>query len=316
MALTLEQYITYLDSRGLTWPMPPQPESPRAKPHLMRLPEIRVVTWNPYGTLLSLAGGELLYEHPKEMVLDLVLEKVIQEFKMWQSMSRKPGQPAEYFRPLYLQALNEQRTVSGRREKHPEVAVDKVWEALIKKLLQKDYRFDAGFYGSLNEFSCKVAYFFHASLQGIAATPGALNAVSSIADGGRAQALLGNAQCFTLAQISHCLSKQNGSSSSRQYFDPALSTLSCELKVRPPSEILFRHALDKMAARRIKPHQVLHIGTRVDADIVPARRLAIRTALFAGDKGSLRASGKQLGQEASRPDILLTELAQLPEVIR
>ena len=51
---------------------------------------------------------------------------------------------------------------------------------MIKKLLQKDYKFDCNFYGALNEFSRKVAYFFHASLQGSAAYPGAAAALRHV----------------------------------------------------------------------------------------------------------------------------------------
>ena len=64
-----------------------------------------------------------------------------------------------------------EQCVSTGGEKYPEVSAERVWEALIKKLLQKDYKFDAGFYGALNEFSRKVAYFFHASLQGTGCPP-------------------------------------------------------------------------------------------------------------------------------------------------
>jgi hypothetical protein len=196
MALTLEQYVQYLDNRGLEWPTPPDVEAPRAKPHLARLPGIKAVTWNPYGTLLAIAGGELWYEHPKHLIMDLVIEKTIQEFKMWGSMTRRPGAPAETFTPLYLHTLNQQRTVPGQAERHPEVAVDKVWQALVKKLLQKDYQFDSGFYGSLNEFACKIAYFFHASLQGIACYAGAAQAISYLHSAGLLQSLVGNGQCL------------------------------------------------------------------------------------------------------------------------
>src|SRR5207248_5754287 len=64
MALTLEQYATYLDTRGLPWPAPPEVERPKAKAYLVRLPEIRAVTWNIYGTLLAISGGELYFQHP------------------------------------------------------------------------------------------------------------------------------------------------------------------------------------------------------------------------------------------------------------
>src|SRR6266849_3756657 len=139
MALTLEQYASYLDTRGLPWPAPPEVERPKAKPHLVRLPEVRAVTWSVYGTLLTIAGGELYFEHPERFIMDVALDKTIQEFKMWGSVSRKPGQPAEYLRQIYTNLLTEQRTLPGGGEKHPEVLADRLWEAFIKKLLQKDY---------------------------------------------------------------------------------------------------------------------------------------------------------------------------------
>src|SRR5262245_66532856 len=89
MPLTLEQYADYLDTRDLPWPAPPPVERIRARPHLARLPGVRVVTWSVYGTLLNLAGGELYFEHPQKFIMDLALDKTLQEFKMWGSMSRK-----------------------------------------------------------------------------------------------------------------------------------------------------------------------------------------------------------------------------------
>ena len=64
MPLTLEQYATWLDTRDLPWPAPPDVEAPKARPHLKRLP-VRAVTWNVYGTLLAISQGELLFEHPQ-----------------------------------------------------------------------------------------------------------------------------------------------------------------------------------------------------------------------------------------------------------
>ncbi len=150
MPLTLEQYATYLDSRDLPWPAPPEIDRPRARAYLVPLADVRVVLWNIYGTLLAIAGGELLFEHPTQFVMDVALDKTIQEFKMWGSMTRKPGQPAEYLRQIYGTVLAEQRTRPAGGEKYPETLAERVWEALIKRLLQKDYKFDAGFYGSLN----------------------------------------------------------------------------------------------------------------------------------------------------------------------
>ncbi|MBI1915220.1 MAG: HAD family hydrolase [Planctomycetes bacterium] len=314
MPLTLEQYASYLDTRNLPWPAAPEVDSPKAKPHLKRLRGIRAVLWNVYGTLLAIPGGELYFEHPQKLQMDVALDKTVQEFKMWGSMTRKPGQPGEYLGQLYSMALAEQRVSTGG-EKHPEVSAERVWEALIKKLLQKEYKFDAGFYGALNEFSRKVAYFFHASLQGSGCYPGAALALRAIAGAGLTQGLLADGQCFTSVQLQRGLIAQDAAARLEELVPPELRFLSCDVRARKPSERLFRHALQALADKGIASTQVLHISSRLQRDLVPARRLGMKTALFAGDRASLQATPEQLNERASRPNVLLTELSQLAHVI-
>jgi FMN phosphatase YigB (HAD superfamily) len=296
-------------------PSAPDVDRPKAKPHLVVLPEVRVVVWSIYGTLLNIAGGELWFEHPQRFIMDLALDKTLQEFKMWASMSRKPGQPAEYLGHIYRNVLSEHRLAPSAGEKYPEISAERIWEAIIKKLFAKDYKLDAGFYGSLNEFSRKVAYFFHASLQGTACYPGAAAALAGLQRAGIAQGLLADAQCFTMVQLQRGLAQQDSALRTEQVLDPELCALSHELKARKPSERLLRHLLDVLEKRDIAASQVLQVGSRISRDIAPARRLGLRTALFAGDKASLEATPEQLKDPASRPDVLLTELDQLLHVV-
>src|SRR5689334_20026432 len=106
MALTLEQYAQFLDGRELSWPAAPTVKKAKARPHLTLMPQVRMVTWNVYGTLLSLSGGEFVFAHPQKFVMDVALEKTVQEFKMWAAMSRKPGQPSEYMGQIYEKVLD------------------------------------------------------------------------------------------------------------------------------------------------------------------------------------------------------------------
>jgi FMN phosphatase YigB (HAD superfamily) len=316
MALTLEQYAAYLDTRhDLAWPAPPEVDRLKARPHLVPLPQVRAVLWNIYGTLLRIAGGELWFEHPQPFVMSVALDKTIQEFKMWSSMSRKPGQPADYMKQLYTQVLTEQRSFPGGTEKYPEVGSDRVWEVLIKKLLQKDYQFDAGFFGSLNEFSRKVAYFFHASLQATACYKEAAVALSYVARKKLKQGLLADGQCFTRVQLQRGLAAQDSDAALDKLLDKDLIVLSYEVRGRKPSERLFRHAVNALNQQGIAPNEVLHIGTSIARDLVPARRVGMRTALFARDRASLQATAEQLKEPASRPDVMLTKLRQIAEII-
>src|SRR5436305_1929396 len=142
MALTLEQYASYLDTRELPWPAAPEIDRPKAKPHLAKLKGIRAVLWNVYGTLLNIFSGELLFEHPQKMLMDIALDKTVQEFKMWGSMSRKPGQPSEYMGEIYRRVLSDLRLAPSPGEKHPEILSERIWEAVLKKLNQKGYKYD------------------------------------------------------------------------------------------------------------------------------------------------------------------------------
>jgi hypothetical protein len=315
MPLTLEQYAAYLDTRDLPWPAAPTQQPPRARPHLVAMPEVRAVTWNVYGTLLAISTGNLLFEHPQKFVMDIALDKTVQEFKMWSSMSRKPGQPADYLREIYGRVMDEQKLAPSPGGKYPEMIAERVWQSIVKKLLQKDYKFDTGFYGSLNEYSRKIAYFFHASLQGTACYAGAAEAVAHVQSHGLAQGLIADAQCFTLVQLRRGLTQDGGTAGVDMLFDRPLRALSNEQGARKPSDRLFKHFLAAASARGLEPHQVLHVGSRISQDMVPAKKLGMRTALFAGDKESLQATPEQLKDPATRPDALLTYLGQIVEIV-
>src|SRR5205807_1578612 len=177
------------------------------------------------------------------------------------------------------------------------------------------YQFDAGFFGSLNEYSRKVAYFFHASLQGTACYPGAAAALGKVRGKGLRQGLLADGQCFTLVQLQRGLTRENNRFHLDELFDPDLRVLSSDHGAKKPSERLYREFLDRLQKDGIAAEQVLHMGTRIDLDVIPARKLGMRTGLFAGDKGSLVATAEQLKDPASRPDVLVTELGQIDKIV-
>jgi FMN phosphatase YigB (HAD superfamily) len=310
MALSLEQYADSLATRDLVWPRPPAPVSAKARPHLEDLSGVRLVACNIYGSLLGIATGNLVFEHPTKLVMDVALDKTVQEFKMWQSMSRKPGQPSEYMYELYKKALHELRLAASPGEKHPEIVAEKIWDNIVKKLQKKDYKYDVATLGSIEALLGKIAYFFHASLQGTVPYPGLAATLEDLRSRGIKLGLLADAQSFTMLQLQRALGEGVRAS---EIFPANLRSLSFEVGGRKPSERLFKHFLAAAAKQGILPDAILHLGSRIIEDIAPAKKLGMKTALFAGDKESLRATAEQFKDPAFRPDLLLTELAQLPQ---
>lgn len=315
MPLTLEQYVERLDGRAdLPWPAAPKVESVKAKPSIHALP-VKAVFWTVYGTLIAVPRGELQFEHPDEDVTHAALDKVIKEFKMWNSMSRKPGAPSEYMRELFNKALTALRMTGSGGEKFPEVLAERIWDDIVKKLMQKEYSFDAVTYGSLDDYVKKIAYFYHASIQGAGAYPGAADTLKLLAERGVVQGLLTDGQCFTVGQMQRCLRKQDPDFEVDAVLPPSMRLISSEKKARKPSETLFKAAITAAGARGLSPSEVLHVGSSLTRDIGPAKKHGFRTALFAGDRASLAATPDQLKAPALRPDVLITELPQMLEAI-
>lgn len=316
MPLSLEQYATWLDGRHeLPWPAPPAPDPPKARSHLKKLPGIRAVLWNVYGTLLTIPLGDIVFEHPTPFVMTTALEKTIAEFKMWFSMSRKPGAPSEYMSQIYRSLLDEQRLAPSPGEKYPEIISERIWEGVLKKLMAKEYSFDAGFYGSINEYARKIAYFFHASLQGTAAFPNAAKVVAALAEAGLMQGLCANGQCFTPIQLRRGFERDQPGFPFVATLPESLHVLSYSIRGRKPSERLFERAIELLGERGIEPGETLHVGSNLARDIHPAKKLGLRTALFAGDRASLDAPQDQLNVRGAKPDVLITKLDQLLEVV-
>lgn len=319
MPQSLQQYADSLETRSdLNWPVAPDVAPPKAKPHLKRLPGVKAILWDVYGTLLNIFSGDLLFVHPNDFIMNLALDKTITEFKMWKSMTRKPGAPAEYMRVIYTNILDELKLLPApaATEKHPEILAEKIWEQVVRKLMQNEYTYAQGQYGPVEEYARKIAYFFHISMQGTACYAGAYATLRELREKFSHQGIVADGQCFTPVQLQRGLRDQAAGVKLDDLFDPQLCNYSFQVRGRKPSERMFKPVLATLRDRGIEPEEVLLVGNCVDTDIAPARRLGLRTALFAGDKESLRATPEQLKQPTHRPDLMLTELPQLLEVFR
>ncbi|HEY2250376.1 MAG TPA: HAD family hydrolase [Planctomycetaceae bacterium] len=323
MPKSLEEYTQWLDERKLLWPVAPAPMAPKATPYLKPLAGIRAVTWSVYGTLLTLAEGRLLFLHPDPLCMEVALDKTIHEFNMWNSMSRKPGAPWEYMFYQYKNLVEDRLlAASPQPGEAPEVDAARIWEVLIERLGKKDFSWDESFYGGIDELSEKVAWFFHRALQGAAAAPHALTALQHVREAGCAQGIIADGQCFTLVQLSRALARQETKTSPEEsasltnLFNRNSVFLSFDHGVRQPAPSLFGTCLARLAKAGVEPAEVLHVASNLKAELAPAKKLGMRTALYAGDAASLVATAAEVKDPELRPDRILTNLSQIRQIIR
>ncbi len=316
MPQTLDEYAQWLAERNLRWPAAPKVVAVGAMPFIKPLPGIRAVLWDVYGTLLRITDGELLFVHPQTIFMEVALDKTIQEFNMWQSMSRKPGAPWEYMLQLYTRAYDDLRLMgTGRKGDLPEVDAARLWRKVIDKLDKNNYEYNTSQLGDLDELSEKVAYFFQCALQGVEAAPNAAQTVELLRECGFRQGLLTNGQGFTPTQVLRGFQAQGTLARPSDLFDSDLKTLSALDGVRKPSRTIYTSAAQRLRGIGLTPEQTLLISSRLREDLVVAKSMGFRTALYAREKLGLSATAADLKDPETKPHRLLTDLAQVRDLL-
>lgn len=316
MPKTLQEYAEWLfDQPQRMWPQPPEPVPVKATPFFAPLPDVRAVIWTLYGTLLSVTDGRLLVSHPQELRMHVALEKTIEEFNLWQSMYRKPGPPWQQLLAQFNRMIDDSRlagtTVPGEEN---EINLVTIWRMILERL-KSDYTWEREFYGNLEQYAEKVAFFYHSCLQGVAAYPNALKAMDAVADAGLVQGLACDAQPFSIVHLVRALSKQGDPPSLAELLNRDCLSVSFRLGVKQPSATLMRNAMRQLEKHDISPDHVLFVGSRIHDEIAPAKQAGFWTALFAGDKNSLQASAADMQDPALRPDRILTNLGQIRQIV-
>ncbi|GIX04159.1 MAG: hypothetical protein KatS3mg114_0028 [Planctomycetaceae bacterium] len=317
MGKSLSEYAAWLEARSdLRWPAPPPRKPVRAEPYLKPLPGIRLVLWDLYGTLLRISDGELLFVHPQTIRMEVAWEKTVREFNMWYAMSRKPGAPWQYLGQLYQRVYDELRLAgSGRKGDFTEVHAAVLWRRLLNKLDLEEYRYDETFYGDLEALAEKIAYFFHASLQGCVLEDQAAATLWAIRQAGYYQGIFADGQCFSMTQLLRGIAQQVTLPPLETVLDPSCITLSYQLGVKKPSRSLYEELLARLRHLNLEPSQVVCVSARLSNDLAVARSYGLRTVLYAGDQTSLRADPAELRDPALKPDRLITQIAQLRDIL-
>jgi FMN phosphatase YigB (HAD superfamily) len=313
MALSLLKYAEHLDARDDPKPAGPDPKPfPSVKPHLAVQP-VKAVIYSGFGTLWLAAGEpELL---PADSVMrKIALDKTVTEFKMWASMSRKPGDPSDYLEAM-IQAIADKLTASNLTSQRTEMRIEQVWSGVLDRLFQKEYAYDAGFFGSAAEYSEKIALYYQRASQGLSAMPNALAALKSVGKKRVLQGIHANGQQATPILLYRELLNQGKLASMAEVFDQPLCLWSYETGVRKDSEKGFTALLAALSAKRLSPSEVLYVGSDVERDIAPAKRRGFRTALLLADSATAKVKPADLKDEKTKPNALLTAFEQIAAII-
>lgn len=275
--------------RRLARPLTPQPVPPAAggAPRLGPLGGIRGVLFDVYGTLLISAAGEI--GAGPAAANHAAMRAALADAGLADAAAAP--QPEALVRDLQTAIGAAHRAANARGVRYPEVDLRAIWHRLLPAATAAD----------------RAAVSYECRSNPVWPMPGAAAVVTALQARGPV-GIVSNAQFFTPLALAALLPQVT--------FDPRLAVWSFAAGEAKPSGRLFELAAERMARHhRLRPEQLLMVGNDMRNDILGARRAGVRGALFAGDARSLRRRQDDPACAALRPELILTELTQLPAAL-
>ena len=266
-------------------------------PQLIRLPNVRAVLFDVYGTLLISASGEV--GTATACPAPTALREALAALGI--NTDRLVSQAA-------LEPTIQRHHAEARAEgvDYPEVDIRTVWHQTLAELVTQGQLSPAALRVDLSrlavEYECRV--------NPVWPMPGLRACVLALRDR-RVLGIVSNAQFFTAWLFPALLGKtleELGFAARMQYF-------SYRYGVAKPSPRLFEPSLQALAADGIRPDQTVYVGNDMLNDVTAAAAAGLRTALFAGDRRSLRWRREDPRVGAATPDLIITQLPQLPDCV-
>lgn len=250
---------------------------------------VEAMLFDVYGTLFISGSGDL-GSHDLDSQTGLQLEHLAAQYgiKMrWQSLLTN-----------FIEAVqNDHQRKQAAGIEYPEVRVEKIW-AQVLHLNDMD---EAREFSLLYELLVNPVY----------PMPHLMDFLGAVEKRGLRMGLISNAQFFTPFLFEAFLSRDP----LRLGFDQDLIIFSFQQEVAKPSKVLFQQASRSLAIKGISPAEVLYVGNDMRNDIVPARQIGFQTALFAGDRRSLRWRTGDPMVKGYHPHLVVVELTEILQLI-
>lgn len=264
-------------------PLKPKPTglSPRGK---LRQ-KVACILFDIYGTLFISGSGDISISR-KNSTDHIRIKHLLEKHNISRS-------PEEILHNLHGCIEAHHSKLRDKGTDHPEVIIEKIWQEILEIEDQIDAR----------EFTVEFEFITNP----VSPMPQLSTLLNACRQQKMAMGIISNAQFYTPLLFEWFLN----ANPQELGFEPELLFYSFQYQVAKPSPALFEMAADKLMARGIHPIEVLYLGNDMRNDIYPAHAIGFQTALFAGDRRSLRLRKDDPRCTDLKPDLVVTDLIQL-----
>ena len=263
-----------------------------------KISDVRAVVFDIYGTLISSDVGDISLSSKSNSNDALRYTLFNQGIEVLSSDSTR-------FNDLLFESIKYFQ-IKRRKEGvyYPEVEIREVWKYFLEKLLTKKLidPLPSGLdiEGLIIDFECRV--------NPTKPMPGLVDTLNELHQRGLKISIISNAQFYTPLLFDALI----GKSLSELNICMDCAIWSYILREGKPSQRLYELSANHLfKIYQIDPKQVLYVGNDIRNDIWPAQSVGFNTALFAGDKLSLRRRKKDPQCKHIEADLEITQLHQL-----
>ncbi len=262
---------------------------------------IRAVLFDIYGTLLISGTGDisLASGHPGTFGMEEILTQ-----SGFTTSSRHIGDTISDLLERGIRERHEELHRLG--VDYPEVEIRDIWKKVLTTLWADGLLDD----DPADKPVDLLALRHELAVNPVWPMPGFPEIISRLGNAGYLIGIVSNAQFYTPL----ILEALTGKSLEQLGFGKKLCAWSYKLTRSKPSTDIFKGPLAQLSNSGIIPYEVLYVGNDMLNDVATASSAGCRTALFAGDRRSLRL---REGDERVdvEPDMVITELSQLDTLI-
>ncbi len=284
---------------------PMEPQDADQAPRLKELPGVRAVLFDVYGTLFVSGSGDISVATGGEAPGACALESALAGAGFGIESAGAAREGAALFYRL-IRSRHEQMKAGGTD--CPEVDVRRIWTEVLGRLHE-----ERRVTGDITPKSVRhLAAEYECRVNPVWPMPDAAGVLAELATRGMALGIVSNAQFYTPLLFDAFL----GGSPEELGLEDALCVWSWRAGRAKPSPALHVRAAAELTDRHgITAGEALYVGNDMLNDIYAAQCAGFRTALYAGDRRSLRLRRSEARCKGVEPDVVLTRLGEIPDVV-
>ena len=285
---------------------PLNPIPTNVRPDYRKDSSIKAVIFDIYGTLLISSSGDIDQAEISAKNLELALNSSNIEIV---DKSITALEHILYDFEYTIKICHQE--AKKKAVSYPEIDILSIWEIVLlharrKKLVQ--------FNGEANIM--RMTCVFELLSNRTYPMPGMFETIKRLNEGGIPIGIVSNAQFYTPIVMNYYLSQKLGLDEEVNFFDKELTVFSYKLGIGKPDTKLFDELIPVLKKKyKLEPEQVLFVGNDMLKDIYTSNKIGFKTALYAGDKRSLRIREDREETKGLKPDFVITGLSQLFEII-